>query len=212
MACAVIVGLLASASIAWPGSHSLSVPVAVNPAVNTDNSISNTYQQYSVSAGRSHGPPATVNVQFCGKQTYYVLAGDTPVLVHNNDPCGTTFHHGTDIESAADLLNGVPLDAGAAAARHTDGPGGFFMATHYDDAEYFALRRTPGFVVDITFSARAMDPLRGAGAAVRDIPGGPRSVRFAGQEFHVPTSAFDLFNELRRSGDIIFAPHRSTAR
>lgn len=133
-----------------------------------------------------------------------MLAGNTPVLVHN---CGEqTFHHGTDIDSAVDLLNGTPLDAVAAAAKHTDGPGGFFMATHYDDAAFFATRNGTGAVLDITLSGNAIKALQGAGARIGPIPVGPKSPTFAGQEFHVPTEAFDLFNRLRRAGEIIFRP------
>lgn len=39
---------------------------------------------YRVTAGRSHGPPAAFDAQRNAHQTYYVLAGDTPVLVHND--------------------------------------------------------------------------------------------------------------------------------
>jgi hypothetical protein len=66
----------------WSGSQSLSAGVAVN----VHNRGSSDYSEYRVSAGHSHGPPTAVNALFCGEQTYYVLAGDTPVLVHN---CGT---------------------------------------------------------------------------------------------------------------------------
>jgi hypothetical protein len=82
---ALVAAIFLSTSIAWPGSQNLSVPVAVNTAVNINNSIPNTHQQYRISAGHSHGPPASVNALCCGEQTYYVVAGDTPVLVHN---CG----------------------------------------------------------------------------------------------------------------------------
>lgn len=77
--------LISSASMVWPGSQSLSAGVAVNAAVNVHNRGSSDYSEYRVSAGHSHGPPTVVNVQFCHDQTYYVLAGNTPVLVHN---CG----------------------------------------------------------------------------------------------------------------------------
>jgi hypothetical protein len=42
---ALVAGLFLLTSIAWPGSQSLSVSVAVNAAVNTNNSIPNTHQQ-----------------------------------------------------------------------------------------------------------------------------------------------------------------------
>jgi len=81
---ALVAGLFLATSIAWLGSQNLSVPVAVNTAVNTNNSIPNTHQQYRISAGHSHGPPTSVNALCCGEQTYYLLAGATPVLVHNS--------------------------------------------------------------------------------------------------------------------------------
>jgi hypothetical protein len=136
--------------------------------------------------------------------TYYVVAAGVPVLVHN---CGeTTFHHGTDIDSAVELLNGSPLDAATGAARHTDGPGGFFMATHADDAAFFATRNGPGTILDVTISGNGMRALQEAGATLRPIPRGPRSPIFNGNEFHIPTGAFDVFNSLRRAGDITFRP------
>jgi hypothetical protein len=136
--------------------------------------------------------------------TYYVVAGTVPVLVHN---CGEqTFYHGTDPGSAIDLLNGSPLDAATAVAKHTDGPGGFFMATHFDDAAFFATRNGPGAVLKVTLSGDAMKALRAAGSSIRPIPRGPKSPIFDGKEFHVPTGAFDVFNEFRRAGGITFRP------
>lgn len=38
---------------------------------------------YRVTAGYSHGPPTVFDAQRTAHQTYYVTAGDTPVLVHN---------------------------------------------------------------------------------------------------------------------------------
>jgi hypothetical protein len=183
----------------------MSAPVAVNTAVNVHSRATFNYSEYHVSAGYSHGPPTAVNALFGARQTYYVLAGSTPVLVHN---CGEqTFYHGTDLDSAVELANGAPLDAETAAARYTDGPGGFFTATHYEDAEYFGLRKAPGAVLDVTFSRTAMDALHEAGAVVRDIPRSPKSPNFVGQEFHIPTSAFDVLNNLRSAGEIVFRPH-----
>ncbi len=71
-----------------------------------------------------------------GLHTFYVLAGEVSVLVHNADACATTLYHGSDIPSLVNILNNG-LDAGRAAANYTDGPGGFFLATHADDAVYF---------------------------------------------------------------------------
>ena len=64
--------LLPSPSMVWPGSQSLSAGVAVNAAVNVHSRGSSDYSEYRISAGHSHGPPTTVNVEFCRHQTYYV--------------------------------------------------------------------------------------------------------------------------------------------
>jgi hypothetical protein len=117
----------------------------------------------------------------------------------------TTFYHGSDVNSLVDILNNG-LDASKAAASHTDGPGGFFMATKEGDAEFFAVRNGRGAVIKVTMSDSAISQLQDAGAVIREIPMGPKSPIFEGQEFHVPTSAFDLFNQLRSSGEISVSP------
>lgn len=137
--------------------------------------------------------------------TYYVLAGETPVLVHNSGCGTTTFYHGADVDSLVDILNNG-LDASKAAAKHTDGPGGFFVATHASDAEFFAVRNGRGAVVKVTITDDAMAQLRDAGAVTRSIPTSPKSPKFAGEEFHIPASAFDLFNQLRASGGVDVSP------
>ncbi|MFF7127276.1 polymorphic toxin-type HINT domain-containing protein [Streptomyces sp. NPDC008240] len=138
--------------------------------------------------------------------TYYVLAGATPVLVHNAGCPTTTFYHGANVQSLVDILNNG-LDASKAAANYTDGPGGFFVATHYGDAEYFAMRSgSSRGIIKVTISDDAMVQLREAGAVTRSIPEGPKSMRFEGEEFHIPTSAFGLFNQLRASGGINVSP------
>ena len=130
---ALVAGIFLSTSIAWPGSQNLSVPVAVNTAVNINNSIPNTHQQYRISAGHSHGPPASVNALCCGEQTYYVLAGDTPVLVHN---CNVDY-----FDPDNDLLNAVHNQRFAdgnrgntyAAARYRDANGNEQIAVMHSD-------------------------------------------------------------------------------
>jgi hypothetical protein len=150
----------------------------------------------------SHRGPA-YNLTVADTHTYYVLAGDTPVLVHN---CGTTtFYHGSGTDSVLDILNNG-LDANKAAANHTDGPGGFFMATREGDAEFFAARIGSGAVIKIEISDSAMAQLIDAGAVSGPIPGGPNSPTFEGYEFHVPTSGFDLFNQLESAGEIVVRP------
>jgi hypothetical protein len=113
----VVSALFPSASMVWPGSQSLSGGVAVSAAVSVHNRGSSDYSEYRVSAGHSHGPPTVVNVQFCHDQTYYVLAGDTPVLVHN---CG------------GDLPDGAVASRPAVGS----GPRRAYQVTHAGDCEY----------------------------------------------------------------------------
>ncbi|MFF7159271.1 RHS repeat-associated core domain-containing protein [Streptomyces sp. NPDC008139] len=151
-----------------------------------------------------HTTAVTYDLTVANLHSYYVLAGATPVLVHNCD--GSVFYHGTDGASARDIWeNG--LKASAAASKHMDGVGGFFLATERDDAVYYALRRQPGALIKATISSDAMATLRNAGAELRDIPyGGPGTVSHVGQEFHIPESAFDVYNSLRDSGGIQYGP------
>jgi hypothetical protein len=81
----------------------------------------------------------------------YVVAGATPVLVHNSGCGPSTFYHGSNVNSVIDILNNS-LDASKAAASYTDGPGGFFMATKEGGAEFFAVRNGPGAVIKIRMS------------------------------------------------------------
>ncbi|GIL29086.1 hypothetical protein NUM_43400 [Actinocatenispora comari] len=80
------------------------------------------------------------------------------------------------------------------------------MATAQEDTEYYAFRAM-GNIVKIQMCKSAFEALRAAGADFRDPPsGGPRSFNYAGKEFYVPDSAFDLFNDLRDCGDIDVLP------
>jgi hypothetical protein len=110
------------------------------------------------------------------------------------------------LESAQGLLRNPALDAGKAAAGHIDGPSGFYLATEAGDAEYFALRRSPGAILRYNISEGGVQALQNAGASLRDIPGLPPPY-FEGQEFYVPLNAFDIFNSLLESGDIQVDPH-----
>jgi hypothetical protein len=109
------------------------------------------------------------------------------------------------VDSLIDILDNG-LDARKAAVKYTDGPGGFFVATDDSDAIFFAVRKGSGGVIKVTITDDAMAQLRDAGAVMRPIPRGDKSPRFAGKEFHIPTSAFDLFNQLRGSGGIRVSP------
>jgi len=111
-------------------------------------------------------------------------------------------YHGTDERSARDLLNHGQLDAAKAFALKIDGPPGFYLAFCKTDAEFFALRRGHGVVIEYEVSAAALDQLSTAGAVRRAIPIGMRSPRFNDDELMVPTDLFDLFNRLLNSGEI----------
>lgn len=82
---ATVVGLFGSASMVWRGSPGLSAPVAVTSAVSSGNTGSINASLCDVSPAHSRAPPSGVDGLI---HTYYVLAGNTPVLVHN-DACET---------------------------------------------------------------------------------------------------------------------------
>jgi hypothetical protein len=119
---------------------------------------------------------------------------------------GSTFFHGTDVETGTRFLGGAGLDEASAAARKIDGPEGFFLATHPEDAAYFAARRGQGTVLQYQFTPDAVQQLGGLPVT----PLGPlgKFGRFAGGETAVPTKAFDLFNSLQQSGQITVTPFR----
>jgi hypothetical protein len=116
------------------------------------------------------------------------------------------WYHGTDVQSGLALLNGLGLDAAAAAARKIDGPPGFFLAEDMDDAAFFAARRQ-GTILEIQLSDRAYSQLRTAGMVRQPIPQG-FSTRFNGDELLVTPHAFAVFNQLRAAGEIEFLPAR----
>ncbi|MBK8254387.1 MAG: hypothetical protein IPK82_17175 [Polyangiaceae bacterium] len=117
---------------------------------------------------------------------------------------GLRLFHGTDVSSARNFLNGTPLDAAKAAAAKIDGPPGFFLATHADDAAYFATRRGSGAILEYSFSDAAVRQLGGLPTS----PLGPlgRFGRFAGGEAVVPVGSFEMFNQLRAAGQISVVP------
>ena len=116
-------------------------------------------------------------------------------------------YHGTDVDSALRFMNGEPLDAAKAAAAKIDGPPGFFLATEYDDAEYFALRRVRGAVLRYEMSGIALGQLRMAGAAQGPIPPGWLFTP-VGDQLVVLVKAFDVFNDLRSAGEIVVTATR----
>lgn len=149
----------------------------------------------------AHSGEMLYNLETHNEHVFQVtLAG---ILVHNN--CAKTAFHGTDVDSALHLLNGGRLDAAAAITRKIDGPDGFFLATHLDDASFFAARRN-GTILQFNFSDAARKQLDAAGIIRQPIPGGPKSPNFLGDELMVKPDQFDLFNKLLDSGDISIIP------
>jgi hypothetical protein len=69
----------------WAESQRPCTDVAVTVAVNPTPTASADLLGYRVTAGHSHGPPTAFDAQRNAHQTYYVLAGETPVLVHNSN-------------------------------------------------------------------------------------------------------------------------------
>ncbi|MEW6747705.1 MAG: hypothetical protein AB1486_33665, partial [Planctomycetota bacterium] len=147
------------------------------------------------------------------------LAGTIPFLGSASDAArlarsakraateGVSLFHGTDIATAVRFLEGEGLDAAAAAARSSGASPGFYLATHVADAEHFALIRAPGGVVEYRLSGSAVEQLNAAGARLGPIaPGAKGFPTFQGQEYVVPTSAFDRFSTLREAGEIVVVP------
>lgn len=89
---AVAVALLLSTLVAgvpptsmeWPGSQTVCADVAVTVAVNPDHPPTADLLHYRITAGHSHGPPVAINGPAPRWHTYYVMIGNTPVLVHNS--------------------------------------------------------------------------------------------------------------------------------
>lgn len=162
----VVSTLFPSTSMVWPGSQSLSAGVAVNAAVNVHNRGSSDYSEYLISAGHSHGPPTAVNVQFCHEQTYYVLAGNTPVLVHN---CGVTPNNspGTlaDEIAAANRAGVSPLRAGTAEFQDAVNGGGRYIWSVSEDGTLSIAPWHPDIKRPILNGGA---PVRGAGEVVFD--------------------------------------------
>jgi hypothetical protein len=111
-------------------------------------------------------------------------------------------YHGTHETSATALLEAFRLDSSKALSLKIDGPKGFFLAFDRTDAEFFALRRGRGVVVELDVSNIAMERLFAVGAVRRQIPIGARSPAFVGDELFVPIAEFEAFNALIDAGEI----------
>jgi hypothetical protein len=117
---------------------------------------------------------------------------------------GIVLYHGTDVQSALRLLNGEPLSAQIANGNKIDGPPGFYLATDYDDAAFFATRRGEGAVIQFIISNKALGGLNANGAYFQKIPVG--GFRADGYEYLVPPQAFEAFNSYRKTEDIVATP------
>lgn len=117
---------------------------------------------------------------------------------------GIVLYHGTDVQSAIRLLNGEPLSAQIAAGNKIDGLPGFYLATDYDDAAFFATRRGDGAVIQFIISNKALGGLNANGAYFQKIPVG--GFRADGYEYLVPPQAFGTFNSYRKTEDIVATP------
>ena len=128
-----------------------------------------------------------------------------------DDPSGAggqrEWFHGTDLESALELVNGAPLDAGVAAGSSLGAAPGFYLASTRDLAMRFGLAHgDPAATIEYTFSNRAVETLQNAGARIQDIPQAGAPEQFGGCEFFIPVSAFDAFNQLLEEGEISVRP------
>jgi hypothetical protein len=116
-----------------------------------------------------------------------------------------TMYHGTSVESAVAFLNGAGLDVAAAVAQKIDGKVGFFLATHVDDAAYFALRRS-GAILEFQFSEHAVRQLGGLETSPLGALGGYGY--FLGGEVRIAAGMFERFNGLLAGGHIRVKLHK----
>jgi hypothetical protein len=111
-------------------------------------------------------------------------------------------YHGTGVEWAFELLNGDALDVTTALTHHWNGAPGFYLATEQTDAEFFALRRAPGYIVAFDIDDDVIEELVVLGAVRKPIPESPGSAHFKGDEIYLPVQCFATFNSARTDGRI----------
>jgi hypothetical protein len=127
-------------------------------------------------------------------------------LAEEEEP-GHRLFHGTSIQSALYFLNGGGLDLVPANDEHREGNAGFYLCTDPGDAEFFAIVRAPGSILELTLSNRAWRDL-GRHVVTRPIPINAAGIPlFAGNEVYVPVAAFPLFNRLLAQGEIHVRPY-----
>jgi RHS repeat-associated protein len=118
---------------------------------------------------------------------------------------GFKLYHGTSPVYSLALLNGAELNAATAAASKIDGPLGFFLATQADDAFFFAARRNSGTILEYSFSGNAVKALNGLPTSPIANPA-KGFLRFNGEESIIQPSQFEVFNILRKNGEIMVRP------
>ena len=130
----------------------------------------------------------------------------TPRLSLPRDEALPPFYHGTSVRSALSLLNGAPLSVSVASANKIDGPPGFYLATEWVTAEFFAVRRAPGTILRYAMTGSVLTGLLADGALLVPIPQGNFPTPFPGEQLVVPPVRFPHFNALRDTGAITVSP------
>ncbi|MBV1909340.1 MAG: VCBS repeat-containing protein [Kangiellaceae bacterium] len=136
-------------------------------------------------------------------ETYEKMAVKLKTMREDDSEAVFILYHGTDKPTGLRLLAGEPLNFSLAMEnRKTNGETGFYLATNFDDALYFAERTGNGYVLQYTLTESAMKSLLLSGSTIKSIP--PGQFYFPkGLEFFTPPSAFPTFNSQRAKGDII---------
>ena len=106
-------------------------------------------------------------------------------------------------------MAGGPLTKSIAENQYIDGSdkGSFYLASSPAAAEYFALRRQPGAILQYGISNSALSQLLSSGATIGTIPAG--GANLPGNQLVIRPSAYPTFNAARSSGQITVRPYSS---
>ena len=129
----------------------------------------------------------------------------------DSDDRWESLFHGTDIDSALALMNGMPLSYDPVRTNWRASEEGFYLTEDEGVAAHFAVTSEfggdrPGAVVQYDFNEIAYTTIVGV-SKVRPLKGGRRFNPNA-DEIIVPPTAFPLFNGLMQQGQIIPGPVR----
>ncbi|MGV4928236.1 polymorphic toxin-type HINT domain-containing protein [Streptomyces sp. BHT-5-2] len=145
-----------------------------------------------------HKQQQTRDLTVAGTHTYYVLAGATPLLVHN---CGTGEDDLIHVYRAAQRGNGEDeLANGLHPSRHAGGNGIAYVGSEdvvskgYAD---YSVGTHEDFYTKFTFNRSDFEKNFGTGL---DYEGGP------GKEWEIPHAKIDLFNRLTIGREKLWAP------